>query len=329
MIRNEAELEATKSLLAQAERAYASLRAELLPTKPKMFALISPGYTREIAGLTQAIHEYMGIPTVQLPEDAEIVIRLKGRQVELGMFPAASVGKCLKQFQDGVANIAASRHRESRATARDAKKRCRFPLAGVGPGSVTLYLASPLPPVSLFPQHEPPVADEALDALVQGVQKCTDGGNRSEAELSNFDQNAIDYEVFKAVAGLMPADHGVDSVEVALARRADEISGRVVTVTRDVAIRAKGYADQIAAAGVRVTEVGTIRKMDLDRRTFSLRSRDANPKKSLEGTFPASLYGEFEDLMNGRVKIVGVVTTRGTRVLLTAETVSREPVVRG
>lgn len=62
MIRNDAELEVTRNLLALARSAYDSLRGELLPSKPKAFAVLSQGYIDEIAGLQGAINDYLQIP---------------------------------------------------------------------------------------------------------------------------------------------------------------------------------------------------------------------------------------------------------------------------
>lgn len=326
MIRNDAELENTRRLLKIAEDAYADLRADLLPDKPKAFELLSQGYKSEIAGLTEAIHGYLDIPTYRLPENAELALRLKGRDAELGKLAAATVGESLKHFETGVTNIAiAQLESRSRTAVTNTKKACRFPLAGVGPGSVVLYLGEPpLPAGVLFDTGSQQVARDAVSHLKDGIRFCSEKSAETRLVLANdFDQNAFNLQLCKAVASILPSDAAVTSVELIFPRAGDQLQPDRLEVTRDVAHRAKELAKQIAKAGVRTTEVGTIRRVDLDKRGITLRNRDGDPKP-LEATFPLSLFATVLGMLNKRAKLTGVIKTHGKRQRMEIEKVEPE-----
>lgn len=320
MIQNDAELTAVRRHLSELEDGLAALRREYLPGKPKVFELISRGYRSEIADLTDTVHQYLNIPTCRLPDEADIVLRITGRDAELGTFSAAAVGDCLRHFEAGIGGIAAAQNGEGSEATR-AKRACKFPLTGVGPGSITLYLAAPQPEPSLFEDLD--YAGRAINSMVDGIRWSSDlSWELDEPKLADAAKNVELFHVFKAVGDIVPTHRGVEAVVIHLARRANEVEPRVLEVTKETGRRAHGWAKKIAAAGIRKLETGTVRAINLDSRTFQLRSR-VGSEKSLLGTFPPSLFAEFLDLLDKRVKMLGVLKSRSGKERFEVETVER------
>jgi len=321
VIRDDAELAAARRHLSELEEGLAALRLQHLPGSPKTVELLSRGYRSEIADLTDTIHRYLGIPTCRLPDEADITLRIKGRDAELGQFSAAAIGDCLRHFENGICGIAAAQHGENEASASRARRACRFPLTGVGPGSVTLYLANPLPEKNQLPGFDEPVADRAIQALTDGIRWSSDMSRElGGPAMADATRNVLLFQVFKAVGELVPRHRGVDSVEVRLARRGDQVEPDVLDVSQETGSRARQWAKRIAAAGIRTMEAGVVRAIHLDNRTFQLRGRDGKTRP-LPGTFPPSLFPVFVDLLDKRVKAVGILRSRSGKERFEVESV--------
>jgi hypothetical protein len=324
MIRNDAELAEARLRLEELVTTFLEYRVTTLAKSPRTFALVSPSYTSEIAGLTEAICSYLHVPIVMLPEQAEIALHLKGPQVELGKFAASAVGACLSHFQSGISRIAVAKIGHSKKAATVARKASKLSLSGVGPGSVTLYLDPLEVDDARIQLVQPGTNEAAINELVAGFSDCADGkDDLPAAYMSDYDNNATRYQVFKTVAGIIPSDPSVDNVEIVFARRSDETSDRKIVVTRDIATRAKKWAHKIASVGIRITETGLLRGVDLDKRTVAIGSRPET-KRRLPGTYQEELGDRVRALLDSRVQVTGILITRGNRQKIEIEQIEPE-----
>ena len=325
MISNDGDLGSAQAELSKLNDSLLKLRRDTMLLRPKAYAVMSQSYTHEIANLTEAICTYLSIPIVRLPEDADVSLRLKGKHVELGELSASAVGDCLTKFQSGVSNIAFASYAGDRGRAAQAEKSCGYTLAGVGRGSVTLFLNAKQ---DLTQEGTSPDGDLQFVAknLIDGIRDCTSmDSDLPAAYLSrDFDANAVKYEVFRTIASLVPEDKPVEGIEISFARRENDTAPTTAYLSQAVALRAKRWSKQIASHGVRATIVGVIRGADLDSRRVKITDPTSKKKVLAYGLCPVGMEVKINNSCGKKVSVVGILKTIGNKKNIDIENI--EPV---
>ncbi len=305
MIKNDHQLDSSRRELDRLFGAFLEFRSSK-QSKPRTYDLMAPSFTGDIASITESIYNYLGIPIVAVPAKSDVSMRLKGNRVELGELSISTVSDCLAKFQSGIRKIA---HASKIAQSSDAvlsRKSCKFTLSGVGRGSVNLLMDE-------LESADDAVINSAVETLVEGIEKCSENGELPIAyAATNKVENSVVYEVFRAIAGLMPSDKSVEAIEFTFASRFEQDRPATVTVTSKVAETAKKWASTIASNGVKVSIVGKVRQSDLDTRKIKIVVEEEDHTfKKINAVFSESLIPDVIKCFGKKARVVGILKTIG------------------
>src|SRR5882724_5442515 len=105
MITNDDQLQQAVEQLGRMYRAMAALRAEVLPVNARQFALMAEGPVDEIRRLQAQIDAYTGREAAE-GYDADVWLRLYGRDIEWPEVPTSVLTAILDAFRKGVQMVA-------------------------------------------------------------------------------------------------------------------------------------------------------------------------------------------------------------------------------
>ena len=105
MITNDEQLDQAVERLGRMYRAMAALRAEVLPVNARQFALMAEGPVDEIQRLQAQIDAYTGREAAE-GYDADVWLRLYGRDIEWPEVPTSVLTAILDAFRKGVQMVA-------------------------------------------------------------------------------------------------------------------------------------------------------------------------------------------------------------------------------
>jgi len=105
MITNDEQLDRAVERLGCMCRAMAALRAEVLPVNVRQFALMAEGPVDEIQRLQAQIDAYTGREAAE-GYDADVWLRLYGRDIEWPEVPTSVLTAILDAFRKGVQMVA-------------------------------------------------------------------------------------------------------------------------------------------------------------------------------------------------------------------------------
>jgi len=105
MITNDEQLDQAVERLGCMYRAMAALRAEVLPVNARQFALMAEGPVDEIQRLQAQIDAYTGREAAE-GYDADVWLRLYGRDIEWPEVPTSVLTAILDAFRKGVQMVA-------------------------------------------------------------------------------------------------------------------------------------------------------------------------------------------------------------------------------
>jgi hypothetical protein len=306
MITNDNELRLTRERLQLAEAALDSLRRDLLPVNEVQYRLFSAAPIELIRSIRDEIDLYLGIAP-----DSELVISLEGNGVSLGQTLAGAVTHIIDAFRRGLRLVVGAVDANSRHTGEDQRDEwldrvCDLPLAGVGPGSVRVFLD--LPPLEgPFTAEDDQLLNDAITVLFDGLEWAGQGED-APAPLEKLHRSAR-LAILGAVAQLLPPQSG--PVERIVYQRRPGGPGkpqRRATLTRQSRQRVQGEMERLAA-DARFTEAeGVIRQVDLDAQTFVLRERPGD-QPDLPCEYASVLADIVKGLLDCRVKVSGLLET--------------------
>jgi hypothetical protein len=313
VITNDNELRITRERLAQAESILDSCRRDFLPHNEVQYRLFAGSTIDLIQSMRADIDAYLGIGT-----DTDLAVSLQGEDVSLGSTSAGVITRTIDTFRRGLQTVVGVLHAE--ASPADAGKRagwierlCDLSLAGVGPGSVQVFLDLPTRGDGLFAEGDRKLLGDALSVLFDGLEWAARDGQAIPPTLERLPQPTR-LAVLGVVARLMPPQTG--PVErIGYRRRSDGPARptRKATLTRQSRPRVQRAMEQLAADRRFTEAAGVIRQIDLDDQTFELRERPGG-EDDLPCEYGDGLAEVVKELLDCRVKVSGLLkTSRMTR----------------
>jgi hypothetical protein len=302
-IRDDNELRKAQEALGDLYRAVASLRKELLNSKPQAFAVLAEGPLQEIRRISQDIDEYAGISQA-MTQSAQLWLRLRGESARWGETSASVLTAFLDAFRKGVQAIAAF-NLIGRVTGRlpgEIQRTCDFELVAFQPGSFTVGMRLPeSQQIDLIEITPAPAARTALSEYLSAARWIASSTPISILE-HDFAEPAKRRIVLRSVKPLIPRiGGGIESLE---------LSGRVVPnnepilLTHELSKRVS-QALKEAVGGHEEVHEGDIREMDLDAKTFKLRNLTEEGMREVPCRFAEDIGPLAASYLDKHVRVVG------------------------
>jgi hypothetical protein len=298
---DEAELHLTRSHLSRLEEAIAELRARVYPQNPERFNLMAESYLNEIKRLRARIDVLTG---VELAREAgsDFVIRFEGPPILEGAAPAAIVTKALSALQRSLQRMGeyvarAEFHVAEDLSSSQLARHFELEVVTVSPGSLRVGL-------KILPATEAAIPVESAGETVRKLSEAVRLiARRDEEGINAFHDSLPDLsfqlQVLQAVKELAPSRR----------RRgyAVELGGRHIG-PEAVAFgpEVRSYVSRIIRATRReATQEGIVREINLDRRTFLIRTRATG----LRCRYPEDLEQSVKRALDRRVRVTGTART--------------------
>jgi hypothetical protein len=150
--------------LGRMYRAMAALRDEVLPVNARQFALMAEGPGDQIQRLQAQIDAYAGREAAE-EYDADVWLRLYGRDIEWPEVPTSVLTAALDAFRKGVQMVAQliSSGQVTTRPRRELKRACDMRLVAFRPGSLRIGLRLPdQPEVDFAASREKSLGHQAL-----------------------------------------------------------------------------------------------------------------------------------------------------------------------
>jgi hypothetical protein len=164
MITNDDQLQQAVERLGCMYRATAVLRAEVLPVNARQFALMAEGPVDEIQRLQAQIDAYTGREAAE-EHDADVWLRLYGRDIEWLEVPTTVLTAVLDAFRKGVQMVAQliSSGQVTTRPRRELRRACDMRVVAFRPGSLRVGLRLPeRPEVEFAASREKSLGHQAL-----------------------------------------------------------------------------------------------------------------------------------------------------------------------
>jgi hypothetical protein len=323
MITNDEQLNQAVERLGGMYRALAALRAEVLPVNARQFALMAEGPVDEIRRLQAQIDAYTGREAAE-EYDADVWLRLYGRDIEWPEVPTSVLTAALDAFRQGVQMVAQliSTGQVATRPRRELRQACDMRVVAFRPGSLRVGLRLPDEPDGGFAANsEKSLGHQALVTYLNTAAWVS-----SEADLPEPVQQIEHAQkrrlLLNALKPLVPRTRGdVEGVEISSRLIPD---GRTICLTRAVYHRLVQALDQPAAEEVE-TYVGHLREIDLDHRTFTL--RDVNEVRTIRWTFRDDLLETARGALGRWVRVSGTRSIKGKHAVSASLRVSQLEVI--
>ena len=271
MIENDEQLEQTRGAIAHLEAGLVSLKRDVLPLNRARFALMAEPVVSHIRELRAQVEEYVGV-TSAISEEAEIWMRLKGPEIELGDAPTSVVTTMLELLRRGVQSVAEFLHKGmvgARPTS-DMKHACDLRIVAWMEGSVQVGLR--LPESVATSTEEVSLSEQARNALkLYLVAASWVGSDEDSSHLERAIPSAEQRRLLlNQVARLVPRPRGATDL-VELSGR--ELPRGPVRLHRESNARVRQAISTIVREEL-ATAQGLLREIDLDQRSFTVRTPD-------------------------------------------------------
>ncbi|MGL4552973.1 MAG: hypothetical protein ACRC33_17495 [Gemmataceae bacterium] len=308
MITDDNELRITRERLRLAEAALESSRRDFLPHNEVQYRLFAGSTIDLIQSIRADIDAYLGIGT-----DTDLAVSLEGADVALGQTSAGVITRTIDTFRRGLQSVAGVLHADGQpgAVPRRAgwiERLCDLSLAGMGPGSVQVYLDLTGRAGGLFPEDDRRLLSDAVTTLFDGLEWAAREEGAVPPSLEQLSP-ATRLSVLGVVARLLPPQTG--PVERIAYRRRSEGPAkppRRATLTRQSRGRVHREMERLAADRKFTEAEGVIRQIDLDAQAFVLRERPGG-QADLPCEYPDALADAAKELLDRRVKVSGLLET--------------------
>ena len=246
MITNDAQLDQAVERLGHMYRAMAALRAEVLPVNARQFALMAEGPVDEIQRLLAQIDAYTGREAAE-EHDADVWLRLYGRDIEWPEVPTSVLTAVLDAFRKGVQMVAQliSSGQVTTRPRRELRRACDMRVVAFRPGSLRVGLRLPeQSEVEFAASREKSLGHQALVTYLDVATWVSSEGNLPDREqqIEHAQERRL---LLNTLKPLVPRPHGdVEGVEIS-SRLIPE--GRTIRLTRAVYHRLIQAVDQPAA----------------------------------------------------------------------------------
>lgn len=296
MIADELELGRTRNQLTELETGLSELKRRVYHLNPERFRLMSESYLSEIEMLRGRIDDYLGIREAR-EAAADFVLKIQSPLLAEGIAPAAVVNSAITGLQRGVQKLGEFLARDSFGVAEGVPSHTlaqefELEVVAVAAGSfeVGLRMSSAgridLPPGSMR---------EVIRRFREAAAHTSEGDATPEILSELVSDLSSQLQVLRALKEIAPPRTRKD-VTVQLSSRAADAE----TVTFRPQTRSY-IASLIRTRTRHAEETGDVREVDLDRRTFKIRTRAT--------TLRCRLSGGREDLLaralGRRVRVAG------------------------
>ena len=246
MITNDEQLNQAVERLGSMYRALAALRAEVLPVNTRQFALMAEGPVDEIRRLQAQIDAYAGREAAE-EYDADVWLRLYGRDIEWPEVPTSVLTAALDAFRKGVQMVAQliSSGQLTTRPRRELRRTCDMRVVAFRPGS--LYVGLRLPDqseVEFAASRKKSLGHQALMTYLDVAAWVSSEGD-SPCPAQRIEHAQKPRLLLNALKPLVPRPRGdVERVEISSRFIPD---GRTIHLTRAVYHRLIQAVDQPAA----------------------------------------------------------------------------------
>jgi hypothetical protein len=307
MITNDEQLNQAVERLGSMYRALAALRAEVLPVNARQFALMAEGPVDEIQRIQVQIDAYAGREAAE-EYDADVWLRLYGRDIEWPEVPTSVLTAALDAFRKGVQMVAQliSTGQVTTRPRRALRRASDMRVVAFRPGSLRVGLRLPdESKVEFTASREKSLGHQALVTYLNITAWLSSEGDLPDPvqQIEHAQKRRL---LLTALRPLVPHPRGdVEGVEISSRLIPD---GRTIRLTRAVYHRLVQALDQPAAEAVE-TYVGHLREINLDHRTFTL--RNVNEVGTIRCTFPNDLLGTARVAIGRWVRVSGSRPRKG------------------
>lgn len=267
MIANDIELQRTRTQVAELETVISDLKHRVLAINPERFRLMSESYLNEIETLRDRIDEYLGIKAVR-ELSSDFLLKIESPLLSEGMAPAVVVNRAISGLQRGLQKlgefVVKAKHGfginiPSHVIAQE----FNLEIVAVTAGSfeVGLRVSSrgrvEVPPESF---------NETIQMLADTVTHISHRDADPELLTELLPDLSSQFQVLHALREIAPSNRRRD-ITVALQTRL--LGDQFVRFDADT----KKYLGTLIRTRRReAAEIGIIREVDLDKKTFKLRT---------------------------------------------------------
>jgi hypothetical protein len=245
MITNDEQLNQAVEHLGRMYRAMAALRAEVLPVNARQFALMAEGPVDEIRRLQAQIDAYAGREAAE-EYDADVWLRLYGRDIEWPAVPSRVLTAVLDAFRKGIQMVARliSSGQVTTRLGRELGRACDMRVVAFRPGSLRVGLRLPeQPEVEFAVSREKSLGHQALVTYLDVAAWVSSEGD-SPDPAQQIEHAQKPRLLLNALNPLVPRPRGdVEGVEISSRLVPD---GRTIRLTRAVYHRLIQTVDQPA-----------------------------------------------------------------------------------
>jgi hypothetical protein len=319
MITSDEQLRQAVGQLERMYRALATLRTEVSPKNARQFALLAEGPLDEIRHLQAQIDAYAGVVAAE-EQDADIWLRIHGRNIEWLDVPTSALVAVLDAFRKGVQTVAGFllTGRAVKRLNMKVKQACDLRLVAFRPGSLSIGMRLPdEPSFALDSSREHSLARQAL------VEYLTMASWLSAEDVQrDFAQRIGDIEkrqpLLNALKPLVTSLRGeVEYIEVSSRlfsngkpiRLTPHVHHRLTIAIRQSAKEvSQAVTEEVAVMEQIETDTGHLREIDLDNRSFTLRRVDRG--QEVHCTFEEHLLEIARTALDRRVRVTGSYRAR-------------------
>jgi hypothetical protein len=323
MITNDEQLNQAVERLGSMYRALAALRAEVLPVNARQFALMAEGPVDEIRRIQAQIDAYAGREAAE-EHDADVWLRLYGRDIEWPEVPTSVLTAALDAFRKGVQMVAQliSSGQLTTRPRRELRRACDMRVIAFRPGSLRVGLRLPdEQEVEFAARSEKSLGHQALVTYLNVAASVSSEGYLPDPKrrIEHAQKRQL---LLNALKPLVPQPRGdVEGVEISGRLIPD---GRTIRLTRDDYHRLVQALDRPAAEEVE-TYAGHLREIDLDHRTFTL--RDVDEVSTIRCTFQDDLLAIASAALGRWVRVSGSRPRKGKHAVNATLQVSQLEVI--
>ncbi|HWQ03216.1 MAG TPA: hypothetical protein VNL38_01935 [Candidatus Nitrosotenuis sp.] len=274
---------------------------------PKKYARLAQPYLEDIQKLEEGISEYLGLYEIGT-EQVDIRLRLLGPVAKLGIAPASLLSNTLDRFRLSVRSVFVHLARSLLVEPERRKKAdqlCEFTVAALLPGSLQVGLNLPYEPTLFEDEELLPRLQESIKLLLS-IALWAERVDFEEKLASEVEDETMRLVLLHQAEALAPKKKsGIDIIEFYGRMAHFDSTPRYSTRIRDRLREtlAKPHDKDIEVA------IGSIRELDLDKRTFHLRQREQGLPAVRCKVFPGLLEEVFRNF-GKRVRITGRIKGR-------------------
>jgi hypothetical protein len=301
MIENEEQLQQATEQLGRMYRALAALRAEVLPSNPRRYALMADGPLHEIRALQVQIDEYAGVAEAE-EHEADVWLRLHGPSIAWPQAPAKVLTAFIRAVRNGVERVA-RRYTDRLGLSPEIVD---LQISALKPGSLRIGFCAPAEQASILPESEGTVVERALSDYARVAAWVA--SEEGQGSLTQAFPDAVDRRILlNAIKPILPRPRGaVESVEVYghMVPR----PGRVYLGAVSAGKLNEAIDNTVGQTGEVMEYVGALREIDLDRQSFKL--REVEEQGEVHCKFPPDLLDDAKNALDRKVRVAGVHAVR-------------------